>query len=154
MSRGKINILFFFQKKITLRRRKCLKAFLSKVLEEKAGKVSGEVRIIFCADDELLQINRDFLAHDYYTDIITFPFTKPSEKNIEAELYISVDRVRENAKVLEASLERGLHRVVFHGVLHLCGLDDKSGAQASAMRRAEKLLLMEYFNVPHKTVSP
>lgn len=153
MSRGKINILFFFQEKITLRRRKRLKAFLSNVLEKKAGKVSGEVRIIFCSDEELLQINRDFLAHDYYTDIITFPFTKPSEKNIEAELYISVDRVRENAKVLEASLERGLHRVVFHGVLHLCGLDDKSGAQASAMRRAEDLLLMEYFNVPHKTVS-
>ncbi len=154
MSRGKINILFFFQEKITLRRRKRLKAFLSNVLEKMAGKVSGEVRIIFCSDDELLQINRDFLAHDYYTDIITFPFTMPSEKNIEAELYISVDRVRENAKVLEASLERGLHRVVFHGVLHLCGLDDKIEAQASAMRRAEDLLLKEYFNVPHKTVSP
>ena len=151
--RSDINVRFFFQKKAELNERRRLKAFLAEVLKQKGKKTSGEVRVIFCSDDELLQINRGFLKHDYYTDIVTFPFTSSKEKLIDAELYISVDRVKENAALDRVRFERELHRVIFHGILHLCGLEDKTGLDKRKMRKAEESLLTQYFDVPHNTVS-
>lgn len=150
---NKISVQFFFQKKLVLNERKRLKVFVSDLLVRKGKKTAGELRIIFCSDEELLQINRDFLKHDFYTDIVTFPFTEPNEKRLEAELYISVERVKENAKAQKASFRKELHRVIFHGCLHLCDLDDKTQKDRRIMRDAEDAALSNYFNVPRATVS-
>jgi len=154
ISSQKIKTQFFFQKKVTLNDRKRLKAFVSDIFVKTGGKTEGELRVIFCSDEELLQINRNFLKHDYYTDIITFPFTKPDDIHIDAELYISIDRVKENAVSFESSFTHGLHRVIFHGVLHLCGLNDKTRNEIQAMRESEDKLLKQYFNVSRETFSP
>lgn len=153
-AQAKILIQFFFQSQIALKGRKRLKAFLSQLLSKKGRKKSGKLRVIFCSDEELLQINRDYLNHDYYTDIITFPFTDAKDQHIDAELYISTDRVRENATRNKTTVEKELHRVIFHGCLHLCGLKDKSGKERNEMRKAEDQLLKKYFIVPRFTVSP
>ncbi|MGB1248393.1 MAG: rRNA maturation RNase YbeY [Chitinophagales bacterium] len=97
---------------------------------------SISLNIIFCTDEELLQINRDFLEHDYYTDIITFPISI-TEKVLEAELYISIDRVRENATNGDVSFLNELHRVIIHGALHLCGYGDKTSKEEVLMRTKE-----------------
>lgn len=140
----KINTRFFFQKKVALTERKRLKSFISDFFLSK-GKKNGELRIIFCSDEELLQINRDFLKHDYYTDIITFPFTGPISPVLEAEVYISVDRVRENAEHNNTSFIKELHRVIFHGCLHLSGLGDNTKGEQIIMRNAEDMMLNSYF---------
>jgi rRNA maturation RNase YbeY len=143
LQNSNIRISFFFLKKITLNNRTRLKSFLSEVLKTKAKKDSGEIRIIFCSDEYLLKINREFLQHDYYTDIITFPLTDSREKQIEAELYISTDRVKENSE--KGNFTQELHRVIFHGILHLCGLNDKTPAEQNRMKKAENQLLSEFF---------
>lgn len=88
-------------------------------------------------------MNRDFLQHDYYTDIITFGL---SEKNqpIEAEIYISIDRVKDNAKTLENNYQQEMLRVIFHGALHLCGFKDKTKSEISVMRAKEDQYLQQY----------
>jgi probable rRNA maturation factor len=99
---------------------------------------------IFCSDEYLLQINRDHLNHDYYTDIITFNLSL-DKKIIEGEVYISVDRVKENAKVNHTTFKNELHRVLFHGVLHLCGFKDKTRKEEAIMRSTEDYWLAQYF---------
>lgn len=99
--------------------------------------------IIFCSDEFLLNINRQSLQHDYYTDIITFDLSDNLRETI-AEIYISVDRVKENAKLHFTTYKEELHRVIFHGVLHLCGYSDKSMAQKQEMRKMEDLFLKKY----------
>ena len=89
---------------------------------------------VFCTDDALLEINKEYLQHDYYTDIITFPL---QDSPIEGLLYISIDRVRENALELGYSFKQELHRVMVHGLLHLMGYDDKTDVEKSAMREME-----------------
>ena len=96
--------------------------------------------VIFCSDEALLDINQTFLNHDYYTDIITFPIEEDDE-NLEAELYISVDRVKDNAKNLSKNFKNELHRVIIHGVLHLCSYPDKSEEEAKIMRSKEDFYL-------------
>ena len=91
-----------------------------------------------------MEINRQFLQHDFYTDIITFDLTSQNQP-LMAEIYISIDRVRENAKLANESINRELHRVIFHGVLHLCGYKDKNKSQKNEMRRMEELCLGKYF---------
>lgn len=117
---------------------------------KKVGKTSGEIRIIFCSDEELLNINQEYLNHDYYTDIITFPFSKPKETQIDSELYISIDRVKENATKTRHTIQHELHRVIFHGCLHLAGFNDKTEEEQQIMKHNEDLLLKEYF-VPRET---
>ncbi len=87
------------------------------------------------SDEQLLAMNKQYLNHDYYTDIITFDYSESSL--ISGDLFISVDRVRENAKQLKVSFNEELHRVMVHGVLHLLGFSDKSKAQAQTMRKQE-----------------
>jgi probable rRNA maturation factor len=95
------------------------------------------MNVVFVSDEKLLEINRDFLQHDYYTDIITFNYADDPKTNIEGELYISVDRVAENAGQQGASFMNELARVVFHGVLHLCGMKDNTDTDKKAMQLAE-----------------
>ena len=100
--------------------------------------------IIFCTDEYLLDINRRFLQHDYYTDIITFNLSG-NPKTIEGEIYISVDRINENASSNGVSKKEELHRVIFHGVLHLCGYKDKLQEEKAKMTSAENRHLKMYF---------
>ncbi|MCU0419505.1 MAG: rRNA maturation RNase YbeY [Cyclobacteriaceae bacterium] len=99
-------------------------------------RLPREVVYIFCSDDYLLGINQRFLKHTTYTDIVTFDYGNGS-KELVGEVYISLDRVRENAKTLNVSFEEEMRRVVVHGLLHLCGHRDKTKAEKAAMRKKE-----------------
>jgi probable rRNA maturation factor len=93
----------------------------------------------------LLQINRDFLQHDFYTDIITFDMSEKGDNFLQSEIYISVDRVKDNAHQNGRSFKEELHRVIFHGILHLCGYKDKTKREEELMRSMEDKCLNEYF---------
>ena len=105
----------------------------------------SEIRIIFCDKAEMRAINKKYLKHDYDTDIITFPFSSP-EMPIEAELYINIPIIKSQSKDFNCSFKEELHRVIFHGVLHLCGYNDKSPSQITQMRTKENLYLEKYFS--------
>jgi rRNA maturation RNase YbeY len=102
-----------------------------------------EIKVIFCTDDYLLRINKEFLQHDTLTDIITFPFSRPGEPLL-SDIYISVERVRENAGIFGKPFLEELHRVIFHGLLHLCGYKDKTTPQQKVMRGKEGEYLERY----------
>jgi rRNA maturation RNase YbeY len=119
-----------------------LKHFISQSFMEAYGK-RLTCAVILCSDPYLLKINQDFLAHDYYTDIITFPLSE-TPKNLNAEIYISIDRVAENAKTHGAEVEVEFLRVLFHGVLHLAGHQDKTVDEQLKMRAAEDTWLEKY----------
>lgn len=125
------------------RNRNKLKSFLVKLIK-KEGYSLKQLNIIFCTDKTLLEMNRTFLKHDYFTDIITFPLSEINQP-IEAELYISIDRVKENARINNETFTRELHRVVFHGCLHLTGYKDKSSQQIKRIRERESHYLRLYF---------
>lgn len=112
-----------------------LKKMVETIFKKENVKLA-HIDYIFCSDEYLLAINQSALNHDYYTDIITFPL---SEKGlpIEAEIYISLDRVKENAKTLDQTYQRELARVIAHGALHLCGYKDKSKKDISIIRAKE-----------------
>lgn len=101
----------------------------------------GEINYIFCSDEYLLQINQDFLEHDYYTDIITFDNREEEDEEILADIFISIDRVRDNAAKLEQDFDTELHRVMIHGVHHLLGQGDKTEAEKTQMREREEASL-------------
>ncbi len=105
----------------------------------KEDKKLGELNIVFCSDDYLLQMNQEHLDHDYYTDIITFDYVDGSV--LSGDLFISVDRVKENAASFEVEIEQELHRVVVHGFLHLAGYRDKTEAEEIEMRSKENTYL-------------
>ncbi|MCO5237280.1 MAG: rRNA maturation RNase YbeY [Chitinophagaceae bacterium] len=137
------SINFFFPyKHISLRQRSQLKDFIRKTFKKKKKKLIS-LNYIFCSDTELLEINRQFLRHDFFTDILTFNLSDTGE--IEGEIYISAERVKENARLLHTTIIEELHRVIFHGILHLCGFRDKSKEEKSEMRKQEDLLLKTYF---------
>lgn len=119
--------------------------WLSKVCDSE-GKELGEVNLIFCSDEYLLEMNKTHLEHDYYTDIITFDYY---EEQITGDLFISVDRVTENAAELKAKFMHELHRVVAHGLLHLLGYGDKSNEEEVLMREMENEALL--LIVPRET---
>ena len=125
-----------------LKERTRLKSFLFSLLK-KQGRPVDSLTIIFCSDKYLLDLNKSFLAHDYYTDIITFDLSE--SKLLTAEIYISVDRVKDNAVKFERTIKEELHRVIFHGVLHLCGYKDKSPGDQKKMRAMENQTLAAYF---------
>jgi rRNA maturation RNase YbeY len=102
-------------------------------------KVLGDLTIIFCSDDYLLEVNREHLDHDYYTDIITFDYS--DFPTVSGDLFISVDRVKENANDFNVSFEHELHRVIIHGFLHLCGYFDKTNEDELLMRSKENQAL-------------
>lgn len=112
-----------------------LKDFIQSIFKKEKRSLSS-ITYVFCSDAFLLQMNHDFLQHDYYTDIITFGLSEKGEP-IEAEVYISLDRVRDNAKNLGHSFRNETLRVIFHGALHLCGYADKMKSEISLMRDKE-----------------
>lgn len=138
-------INFYFQQTATLRSRRKLKSFLAD-LARKERKQLDELSIVFCSDEYLLNINREHLAHDYYTDIITFDLSASKEAGISGELYISIDRVKDNAKQFGSTFTQELHRVIFHGLLHLCGYKDKKQTDITMMRKKEAHYLKRYFS--------
>jgi probable rRNA maturation factor len=136
-------IQFHFQRPGTLKHRHKLKAFILLIFKKENTRLLS-INYVFCSDKFLLDINKSFLQHDYYTDIITFNLAT-KKAPVEAEIYISLDRVRENAQVLQQKYIRELHRVIFHGALHLCGYKDKTAAEIVMMRKKEDFYLEQYF---------
>ena len=99
------------------------------------GKKVGEVGYLFCDDEHILEVNREYLGHDYYTDIITFDYCE--DDVISGDLVISLDTVRTNAEKFNKEYDEELHRVIIHGILHLCGLNDKGPGERELMEAAE-----------------
>lgn len=131
---------------IRLKQRQHVRAWLNHVADAASFQIA-ELNYIFSSDAFLLEMNRDYLQHDYYTDIITFPITEAAGI-VHGECYLSVDRIRDNAKQLGANFTDELHRVMAHGLLHLMGQGDKTKAEALAMRRREdEALAMRTFHV-------
>ena len=100
---------------------------------------SGDINVVFCSDTYLLQMNKSYLNHDYFTDIITFDYVE--DKIISGDLFISLDRIKENADTYADNFSQELYRVVIHGVLHLCGYKDKTESEQHEMRKKENQYL-------------
>lgn len=111
-----------------------LKKWISKIIKNKDYNV-GAISIIFCSDEYIIEQNRQFLNHDYYTDIITFDYCE--NRNISGDLLISLDTVRSNSEQYKTNFTEELHRVIIHGILHLLGFDDKTPESRSIMRKEE-----------------
>jgi len=116
-----------------------IKQWILQTIKDEGGTLSF-INYIFCSDTYLYRINVEYLDHDTYTDIITFPY---SDETIESDIFISIDRVRENAKTFNVNFERELHRVMIHGVLHLLGYGDKTEEEQQTMRAREDFWLGE-----------
>ncbi|MDO4215212.1 MAG: rRNA maturation RNase YbeY [Bacteroidales bacterium] len=110
-----------------------------KRVAETYGKKVGEIAYIFVDDEKILEVNREYLQHDYYTDIITFDYCEGN--TISGDLFISLDTVRTNAEQVGATYEQELNRVIIHGVLHLCGINDKGPGEREIMEAAENKAL-------------
>ncbi|MCM1520441.1 MAG: rRNA maturation RNase YbeY [Lachnoclostridium sp.] len=95
----------------------------------------GKINYMFCDDEKILEVNRQFLGHDYFTDIITFGYSRG--RIVSGDIYISLDTVRSNAELVGQTYDRELRRVIIHGVLHLCGIDDKGPGEREIMERHE-----------------
>lgn len=134
---------YFIETSIKLAERRRLKVFLSELFKQ-YNQPFQSLTVVFCTDDYLLEINKKFLDHNYFTDIITFNLAE-AKQPIEGEIYISIDRVKENAITHHASNNQELHRIIFHGVLHLCGFKDKSAVNKATMTKQEDLCLASYF---------
>ncbi len=115
-------------------RRRDTTAWIRRVADS-YGKKVGEVGYLFCDDEKILEVNREFLSHDYYTDIITFDYDEGD--TINGDIVISLDTVRSNAQQLGKDYDEELHRVIIHGILHLCGLNDKGPGEREQMEAAE-----------------
>jgi probable rRNA maturation factor len=138
----KIPVQFHFMIPCTLQNRGVLKKFILSIFKKEKRILEG-LNIIFCGDEYLISLNREFLQHDYYTDILSFPLSQ-ADQPLVAEVYISVERVRENARASGSTIREELHRVIFHGVLHFCGYKDKSAADVKNMRLTEDKYLNAY----------
>lgn len=104
------------------------------------GKKTGDIAYIFCNDEKILEVNRQYLQHDYYTDIITFDYTEGNR--VSGDLFISLDTVKSNAEQFaDNDYERELYRVIIHGILHLCGINDKGPGEREIMEEAENKAL-------------
>ncbi len=128
----------FINTPFQLRQRDEIRKWLSKIAKSHHHNIVG-LQYIFCTDDYLLEINKQFLNHNTFTDIITFDYSKDYGRNTAAgEIYISIDRVRENAKTFQARTLDEVHRVMAHGLLHICGFRDKTAKEQVQMRKQEE----------------
>lgn len=132
-------------KSITLGNRMALKGFLEKQMKKEGIRIEC-LQYVFCSDKYLLGINKQFLNHDYYTDIISFDLSETKGVLI-GDIYISVDRVKENAKTMKTKQTDELLRVIFHGALHFCGYKDKKTADAKLMRAMEDKWIKAYLKL-------
>ncbi len=130
-----LSIAFKLKEKLKLKR------WIKTIIEKEKHQLAS-VNYIFCSDDELIEINIKHLNHNTLTDIITFDYTE--DKTISSDIFISVDRVQENASKFKVTFENELHRVMIHGVLHLCGYKDKTKTDAGLMRKKENWALNFY----------
>lgn len=129
-----------------LKSRRALSKYLDELVQEHLSGVKQiKLTYIFCSDEYLLNINKEFLNHDTYTDIVTFDLGEYEDEMI-GEIYVSIDRVAENASKFSKTYQDELHRVIFHGALHLCGYKDKTQEQKNEMRQAEDRCLAAYLN--------
>jgi len=133
--------------KFTLKNKTLIKKWIISVIE-KEKKKAGDINFIFCSDEELLKINQQYLNHNTYTDIITFDYSENNPPDslkkvvsISGDIFISIDRVEENAKKFSKTFENELHRVMIHGVLHLLGNTDKTKKAKTEMRIKEDACL-------------
>ena len=136
-------MICFFSEDITfnLDAKLMMKKWLKRVAAE-AGHTVGDLNYVFCSDSYLLEMNRQYLGHDYFTDIITFDSREvPGAKKIDGDIFISIDTVRANGEEYKEGFERELHRVMAHGLLHLVGYDDGTEAEQQQMREAENAAL-------------
>ena len=115
--------------------------WISRVIQSE-NKKEGDINYVFCEDEYILQINQQYLNHDYYTDIISFDYTVGNE--LHGDIFISVDRVRENALDYNTSFEEELKRVIIHGVLHYCGNKDKTEKDEQLMRYKEDVKIQMF----------
>ena len=139
------NILFFYHTpSFYFPQRNKLKKFIYDLCK-KENKSISEIRIIFSDKKTMRTINKKFLSHDYDTDIITFPFSDHIMP-IEAELYINVPIIKKQAKDFNCSFKEELHRIIFHGLLHLCGFNDKTPEEINEIRKKENYYLKKYFS--------
>jgi rRNA maturation RNase YbeY len=134
---------YYYDRNPVLKERRRLKLFIEKLFVQKKKKL-GNLSYIFCSDKHLLSINNEFLKHDFYTDVITFDLSSIKTET-KGEIYISADRIKDNAKKEGVSFKEELHRVIFHGALHLCGYKDKMKEDALVMRSMENKCLKLYF---------
>ncbi|MGF7230659.1 rRNA maturation RNase YbeY [Arachidicoccus sp.] len=131
----------YIDQTVHLLNKKEVKKFIE-LLFKLEKKSLNRIDYIFCSDEYLLEINKQHLQHDYYTDIITFELSKNNQT--EAEVYISVERVKDNSITMSTSFKSEMLRVLFHGALHLCGYKDKTKAEAEQMRKKENQYLAMY----------
>ncbi len=129
-----MNIQFAFQTPCTLKNRTILKKWIETIVNNH-NKELGDISYIFCSDEQLLEINKEYLNHDYYTDIITFDYSEA--ELVSGDMFISIDRIKDNAKALKVPYQEELHRVIIHGVLHLLGFKDKTESESQKMRQLE-----------------
>jgi len=130
-----VPILFYHEDVTPLKlERKKIKSWISSVITKESKKV-GSINFIFCSDDYLLQVNRQYLEHDYYTDIITFDYVEG--KIISGDIFVSVDRVADNANKFLVSFDEELRRILVHGILHLLGYPDKQPEEKKLMTEKE-----------------
>jgi rRNA maturation RNase YbeY len=137
-------IHFHFLLPVSFSQRTLVKEVIRDLFRKEKTKLE-QLRYIFCSDEYLLQINKEHLNHNYYTDIITFDLSE-TPNAVTGEIYISVDRVRDNAQNYEVSFKNELLRVIFHGALHLCGYKDKNSKEEQLMRKAEDKYLKYYLS--------
>lgn len=140
MEGAKRDKMIYFQTadiKFTLRHKTLLKEWIKSVIIKKKRK-PGEITFIFCSDDYLLTINQQYLNHNTYTDIVTFDYSKgDAQQPVSGDIFISIDRVKENSLKYSNSPEKELHRVIIHGILHLLGYKDKTKADKAEMTKQE-----------------
>jgi rRNA maturation RNase YbeY len=136
---GKVSF-HYLDRKLPLKNKLTLKRFIQSIFKREK-KALTSIDYIFCSDEHLLEMNKKHLNHDYYTDIITFEL---GEEETQAEVYISADRVLDNAKTHSTSFEEEFLRVMFHGALHLCGYKDKKKSEIELMRDKENEYLRLY----------
>jgi len=140
MLNNQVSVNFYFPVNIpSLSHRKALQDFIKQLFKREKIPLSS-LNYIFCSDSQLLKLNQDFLNHNFYTDILTFILSEKT-KPIMGEIYISVERVRENAVQFGLPFKQELYRVIFHGALHLCGYKDKNRKEKSQMRIREDYYL-------------
>lgn len=121
-----------------------IRAWIKEVADS-YGKRVGEIAYVFCDDAKILEVNQQYLQHDYYTDVITFDYSE--KKKISGDIFISLDTVKTNAKKFSQPYLTELHRVIIHGVLHLCGINDKGPGEREVMENAEDKAL-SLFSIP------
>lgn len=131
-------MIHFFYENTEEKIQENLKIWIEKIIISEEKKL-GEINYIFCDDKYLLKINQDFLDHDYYTDIITFDQVRG--KTISGEIFVSLQRIKDNASLISKNYEEEKKRVIAHGVLHLCGYKDKTEEQQKIMRAKEDFYL-------------